>query len=68
MLATSKNVPLSGHNHLLTTRTDDPALLIIDRAPESRQHQWLAGGYDLEIGHVRNGQHCSYLVDSGFLV
>ena len=36
MLSTSKNVLLPGHNHLLTT---------------SDQHQWLAGGYDREIGH-----------------
>ena len=26
MLATSKNVVFSGHNHLLTTSTDDPSL------------------------------------------
>ena len=26
MLATSKNVQFSGHNHLLTTGTDDPSL------------------------------------------
>ena len=44
MLATSKNVPFPGHNHLLTTSTDDPSLagfrLIISTS-----------GYDLEIGH-----------------
>ena len=27
------------------------------------QYQWLAGGYDLEIGLFRNGQHGGYLVD-----
>ena len=53
MLATSKNVLFPGHNHLLTTSADDMSL------PGTRatikvsghQHQWLAGGYDLEIGH-----------------
>ena len=48
MLATSKNVLFLGHNHLLTTGTDDPTL-IIARAPASEvkghQFQWLAGGY-----------------------
>ena len=57
MLATSKNVLFPGHNHLLTTSTYDPTL-IIARAPawviikvKGHQYQWLAGGYDLEIGH-----------------
>ena len=45
MLAMSKNVLFLGHNHLLTTGADDP---ILTSAPECR---WLAGGYDLEIGH-----------------
>ena len=49
MLVTSKNVLFPGHNHLLATSTDDPSLW------------WLAGGYDLEIGHF-------YLVDSGFFL
>ena len=53
MLATSKNVLFPGHNHLLTTGTDDPSLAgswtIIQVS--GHQHQWLAGGYDLEIGH-----------------
>ena len=53
MLATSKNVLLPGHNHLLTTGTHDPTLWL---SPEHQrvkddQYQWLAGGYDLEIGH-----------------
>ena len=30
------------------------------------QHLWLAGGYDLKIGHVRSGGHGGYLVESGF--
>ena len=43
ILATSKNVLFPSHNHLLTTGTDDPSLSLV---------QWLAGGYDLEIGHL----------------
>ena len=54
MLATSINVLFSGHNHLLiTTGTDDPSLAgpgVIIKV-SGHQHQWLAGGYDLEIGH-----------------
>ena len=53
MLVTYRNVLFPGHNHLLTTGTDDPSLagawVIISIS--SHQHQWLAGGYDLEIGH-----------------
>ena len=53
MLSTSKNVLFLGHNHLLTTGTDDPSLAdaraIIK--VKGHQYQWLAGGYDLEIGH-----------------
>ena len=58
MLATSKSFLLPGHNHLLTTGADDPILGIITRASrviikvEGPQHWWLAGGYDLKIGHV----------------
>ena len=58
MLATSKNVPFPGHNHLLTNGTDDPTLWVL---PE-RQYRWVAGGYDVEIGHFRSG----YLVDRAF--
>ena len=29
MLATSTNVPFPGHNHLLTTGTDDPSLELL---------------------------------------
>ena len=57
MLATSKNVLLPGHNHLLTTGADDPSLIITLAGPQAiievlgHQHQWLAGGYDLATGH-----------------
>ena len=53
MLSTSKNVLFPGHNHLLTTGTDDPslgearAIIIVS----GHQYQWLADGYDLAIGH-----------------
>ena len=53
MLATSENVIFPGHNHLLTTGTDDLSLAgargIIKVL--GHQYRWLAGGYDLEIGH-----------------
>ena len=55
MLTTSKNVLFPGYNHLLTTGTDDPSLAgsrVIIKV-KSHQYQWLAGGYDLEIGHVK---------------
>ena len=58
MLATSKHVLFPGHNHLLTTSADDPTSLITARVPvrviikvKGHQHRWLAGGYNLEIGH-----------------
>ena len=54
MLATSKNVLFPGYNHLLTTGADDPSLAddwVIIKV-SGHQHQWLAGGYDLEIEHV----------------
>ena len=47
MLATSKDVLFPGHN-LLTTSTDDTQAII---KALGHQCQWLAGGYDLEIGH-----------------
>ena len=53
MLATSNNVLFLGHNHLLSTGTDDPLLAgaqVIIKV-SSHQYRWLAGGYDLEIGH-----------------
>ena len=50
---TSKNVLFPGHNRLLTTGTDDPALRL---SPEGQRvkgypYRWLAGGYNMEIGH-----------------
>ena len=52
MLATSKNILFPGHNHLLTTSTDDPSLAGSRALIKVSDHQywWLAGGYDLEIG------------------
>ena len=62
MLTTSKNVFFPGHNHLLSTSADDSDTLIIVSAlvkviikMSSHQYWWLAGGYDLEIGHFRGG-------------
>ena len=53
MLTTYKNVLLLGHNHLLITGTDDPSLAGAQPINKVLGHQygWLAGGYDLEIGH-----------------
>ena len=61
MLSTSKNVLFPGHNHLLTTGADNLTLnyhpdiiAMIVRViikVKGHQHRWLAGGYDLEIGH-----------------
>ena len=53
-LSTSKNVLFPGHNHLLTIGTDDPSLTGTQAIIKvsSDQHRWLAGGYDLEIGHL----------------
>ena len=58
MLVTSKNVLFPGHNYMLTTSADDPSLLMSTLAGNQliikmsgHQHQWPAGGYDLEIGH-----------------
>ena len=50
MLATSKNVLFPHHSHLLTTDTDDPSRAIINVS--GHQYQWLASGYNLEIGHL----------------
>ena len=52
MLATSKNVLFPGHNHLLSTGTDDLSLAGSWAMIKVSGHQywWLAGGYDLEIG------------------
>ena len=53
MLAASKNVLFPGHNHLLTTSTDDPSpagTQVIIKV-SGHQYRWTAGGYELEIGH-----------------
>ena len=51
MLATSKNVLFPGHNHLLTTGTDDPSLAGAQAIIKVKGHEyrWLASGYDLDI-------------------
>ena len=53
MLATSENVLFPGHNHLLTTGTDDPSPAGARAIIKVSGHPYclLAGGYDLEIGH-----------------
>ena len=53
MLATSKNFLFPGHNHLLTTGTNDPSLADTRVIIKMSGHQYrrLAGGYDLEKGH-----------------
>ena len=58
MLSTSKNALFPGYNQMLTTDADDPSLLSINLAGawaiikmSGYQHRWLAGGYDLEMGH-----------------
>ena len=64
MLGASENVLFPGHNHLLTTDTDDPTLIITlagDRAivkVSGHPYRWLAGGYDLEIGHFHKWLTC----------
>ena len=42
MLATYKNVLFSGHNHLLTTGTDDPTLSPECQRVKGHQYRWLA--------------------------
>ena len=49
MLATSKNVLFLGHNHLLTTGTDDHGGRLIIKVL-GHQYWWFAGSYDLEMG------------------
>ena len=53
MQSTSKNVQFPGHKHMLTTGTDDPSHAGARAIIKVNCHQlrWLAGGYDLEIGH-----------------
>ena len=54
MLTQSKNVLFSGQNHLLTTGTDNTSHAGAQAMIKVSVHQywWLAGGYDLEIGHL----------------
>ena len=51
----SKNVLFAGHSHILSTGSDDPTLWSSIQVPASEGssvgYQWLASGYDLEIGH-----------------
>ena len=57
MLATSKHVLFPGHNHLLTTATDNPSLAgarVIIKV-SGHQYRWLACGYDLEKDIFRSG-------------
>ena len=58
MLATSKHVLFVGYNHPTNRRYWWPDTSIITRVParviikvSGHQYQWLAGGYDLKIGH-----------------
>ena len=55
VLSISNNVLFPGRNHLLTTGADDPSLAgaqVIIKVLD-HQHQWLVGGYDLELGHFQ---------------
>ena len=53
MLATYKNVLFPGLKHLRITGADDMTLWLSPEHQRVKGHQykWLAGGYDLEIGH-----------------
>ena len=56
MLSTSKNVLFPGHFHMLITGADAQHFdyhLSASKCNKVKghQHRWLAGGYDLEIGH-----------------
>ena len=51
MPSTSKNVLFPGHDHLVTTLIIARALARVMIKVKGHQHPWLAGGYDLEIGH-----------------
>ena len=57
MLTTFKDALFPGHNHLLTTGTDDPLLVCTQAITKVSGHQyrWLAGGYYIEIGLFRSG-------------
>ena len=51
MLATYRNVLFPGHNHLLTTGSDDPVGARVIIKVSGHQYRSCAGGYDLGIGH-----------------
>ena len=53
ILSISKDVLFPGPNHLLTPGAVDPSLADAQAIIKilGHQHQWLAGGYDLEIRH-----------------
>ena len=61
MLTTSRNVLFPGHNHLLTTGTDDPSLWLLpslvlgDNKSVKCRVISSAGGYDLEKDIFRGG-------------
>ena len=42
-------------NHLPTTDADDLSAARVIIKQKGHQHQWLAGGYDLEIGLFKGG-------------
>ena len=52
-VTTYKNSLSLGHNHLLTTGTDNPTLWLLPEYQRVKGHQyrWLADGYDREIEH-----------------
>ena len=66
LLATSKNVLFSGHNHLLTTSTDDPSFACARAIIKvwGHQYRWLAGGltWKYELLEVASYTACWLLV------
>ena len=48
-----KCVLFPGHNHPANPGTDDQTIWVSPKSKSVKGHQyrWLAGGYDLEIGH-----------------
>ena len=67
MLATSKNVLFQGHNHLLTTGTDDPTLQL---SPE--HHLFVSRPCVRKTGHPAKdheklqGMPCKMLQSNGY--
>ena len=53
MLVTSKNVLFSGHNHMLTTSTDDPSLAGVRVNIKVSGHQY--GGLQVVVTYVETG-------------